>query len=75
MRICQEDIGAALQCPINSLTTSTGDGYISLASHINKFSELGQISMNIDIARLDVGDGIEGTLRRHSAQWHKARCL
>ena len=58
---------AALQCPINSLRTSTGDGYISLEAHLTKFSELGQIQMNIDIARLDDGESIEGTLRRYSA--------
>ena len=72
MCICQEDTGAALHCPITTLRASTGGGYISLAAHLTKFSELGQISVNIDIARLDDGDGIEGTLRRHSAQWHKA---
>ena len=45
----------------------SGDGYISLAAHLTKFSELGQIPMNIDIARLNDGDGIEPTLQRHSA--------
>ena len=28
--------------------------------------------MNIDIARLNDGDGIKQTLQRHSGQWHKA---
>jgi len=29
------------------------DGYILLASNLTKFTELGEIPMNIDIARLD----------------------
>ena len=70
--LCQEDTGATLQCPVNSKRGYTGDGYISLAAHLTKFSELGQIPMNIDIARLNGGDGIEPTLQRHSARWHKA---
>ena len=70
--LCQEDTGATLQCPVNSKRGYTGDGYISLAAHFTKFSELGQIPMNIDIARLNDGDSIESTLQRHSARWHKA---
>ena len=70
--LCQEDTGAALQCPVNALRAAVGDGYTSLATHLTKFSELAQIPMNIDIARLDDGGGIEATLRSHSARWHKA---
>ena len=42
----KKTLGASLQCPVNSLRASTGDGYISLVSHLTKFSELGQIPMN-----------------------------
>ena len=49
-----------------------GNGYVSLAGHLTKFYELGHMPMNTDIARLDDGDGIEATLKRHSARWHKA---
>ena len=70
--LCQEDTGATLQCPVNSKRGYTGHGYISLAANLTKFSELGQIPMNIDIATLNDGDGIELTLQRHSARWHKA---
>ena len=67
--LCQEDTGAALQRPVNSRRAS---GYTSLAAHLAKFFELGHKPMNIDIARLDNGGGIEATLMRHSARWHKA---
>ena len=65
---CQEDTGAALQCPVNNnVRAPTLDGYISLAANLTKFAELGEIPMNIDIARLNNADGIEATLRRHTA--------
>ena len=70
--LCQEDTGVALQCPVNSVRAPIGNGYISLASHLTKFCELGHMPMNIDIARLDDGDGLEATLTKHSARWHKA---
>ena len=66
--LCQEDTGVALQCPVNSLRAPIGNGYISLASHLTKFCELGHMPMNIDIARLDDGDGLEATLTKHSAK-------
>lgn len=70
--LCQEDTGVVLQCPVNSRRGPIGNGYISLAGHLAKFYELGQMPMNIDTARLDDGDGIEATLMRHNARWHKA---
>lgn len=59
-------------CPVNSLRAPIGNGYISLAGHLANFDELGHMPMDIDTARLDDGDGIEATLMRHSARWHKA---
>ena len=70
--LCQEDTGASLQCPVNSLRASTGSGYVSLANHLSKFAELGHVPMNIDTTRLDDEDGMEATLVRHKAWWHKA---
>ena len=72
--LCQEDTGVALRCPANCLRAPIGNGYVSLAGHLAKFHELGQMPMNINTARLDDGDGIhvEATLMRHSAPWHKA---
>ena len=65
--LCQEDTGVALQRPANSLRAPIGNGYVSLAGHLTKFYELGHMPMNIDVARLDDGDGIEAALMRHSA--------
>ncbi len=71
--LCQVDTGTALQCPANNnMSAPTVDGYVSLTSNLIEFAELGEIPMNIDIARLNDGDGIETTMRRHTARWHKA---
>ena len=31
--------------------------------------------MSVDIEGLDEGDGLEATMRRHHASWHKTCCL
>ena len=49
-----------------------GSGYKSLAEYLIQFQSLGCVPMDIDINRLDDGDGIEATLIRHQAYWHKA---
>ncbi len=67
------DTGTALQYPANNnMSAPTVDGYVSLTSNLIEFAELGEIPINIDIARLNDGDGIETTMRRHTARWHKA---
>ena len=39
--LCQEDTGVALQCPVNSLRSPIGNGYISLGWWpVQKFQEL-----------------------------------
>lgn len=71
--LCQEETGTALQCPYAAKDNKApiGSGYKSLAGHLTNFNKLGQMPMNIDIERLDDGDGIEATLMRHRAGWHK----
>ncbi len=64
------DTGTALQCPANNnMSAPTVDGYVSLTSNLIEFAELGEIPMNIDIARLNDGDG----MRRHTARGDSSR--
>ena len=70
--LCQLDTNAALECPARSTRPTFGSGYKSLAEHLIQFQSLGCVPMDIDINRLDDGDGIEATLMRHQACWHKA---
>ena len=49
----------------------SGVGYASLTEDLVQFKGLRHMPMELNVNRLDGGDGIEATLRRHSAQWHK----
>ena len=57
----QSDNGDVLQCPAKSTKAAIGSGYKSLAEHLIKFHELGQMSVELDINRLDEGNGREAT--------------
>ena len=59
--LCQLDTNAALECPARSTRPTSGSGYKSLAEHLIQFQSLGHVPMDIDINRLDDGDGIEAT--------------
>ncbi len=68
--LCQEDTGTALQCPY-AAKGKPGVGYKTLADHLTRFNELGHMPINVDITQLNDGDGMEATLMRHHASWHK----
>ena len=70
--LCQEN-GTGLQCPyaVKNNKASVGSGYKTLAEQLTNFSELGHMPIDVDIKQLDDGDGIEATLMRHHAGWHK----
>ncbi len=61
-----------LECPARSSKAPIGIGYKSLAEHLIQFQMYGCMPLDIDIKRLDDGDGIEATMMRHHACWHKA---
>ena len=53
-----------------SMRSTFGGGYTSLAEHLMQFKSLRHVPVNIDVDRLDDGDGIEATLLRLQACWH-----
>jgi len=66
---CQTDIpGETLQCPLRSTKKPIGSSYASLADELLHFQNLHHMPMNLQVGGLDEGDGVEATLRRHSAQ-------
>ena len=69
--LCQLDTNASLECPARSTRPTFESGYKSLAEHLIQLQSLGCVA-DIDINRLDDGDGIEAMLMRHQACWHKA---
>ena len=68
--LCQNQTSDVLQCPARS-SKKPGAGYVTMAENLRKFQELGHVPLEIDLRRLDNGDGIEATLKAHSAKWHK----
>lgn len=64
-----------MQCPARSSKAPIGSGYTciytSLAQHLLQFKAHGCMAIDVDIERLDEGDGLEATMRRHRAGWHK----
>lgn len=43
----------------------------TVAETLMQFDKLGKVPLNINIARLNDGSGIETTLKKNSAKWHK----
>lgn len=68
---CQRNTKTALECPARSSKPPIGIGYVSLANQLLQFDSHGQLPFEIDIERLDDGEGIEATLMKHCACWHK----
>ena len=69
--LCQAETDEPLQCPLRSTMKPSGSGYASLTEDHLQFKGLRHMPMELNVNRLDDGDGVEATLRTHSAQWHK----
>ena len=69
--ICQESTAETLQCPQRSTKQPIGIGYVTFAEDLIRFVGLENIPLDLDLSRLDDGQGIETTLRAHAAKWHK----
>jgi len=72
--LCQAETGEPLQCPLRYTMKLSGVAYASLTEDLVQFMGLRYMPMELNVNRLDDGDGVEATLRRHIAQWHK-KCL
>ena len=74
--LCQKDTGEVLQCPERNTRQTVGCGYKSLATNLSEFRKLGCLPLDIDLARLDNGCGIEATFESNLAAWHNfVTCL
>ena len=67
--LCQEDSTEVLRCPAKSLC-GTGAGYSTIADLLRGFSAIGHLPKTLNLSRLDDGEGIEVTLKKHKARWH-----
>ena len=69
--VCQGSKAETLQCPVETKRSDVGAGYKTLAENIQQFNQLGCMPVQINLSRLDEGDGIESTFLRYKARWHK----
>ena len=69
--LCQIVTDESLQCPLRSTKQPVGSGYASLAEDLLRFQTVQHMPMDLNLLRLDDGDGIESTLKAHRAEWHK----
>uniref|UniRef100_UPI00358E7FAB uncharacterized protein isoform X1 n=2 Tax=Myxine glutinosa TaxID=7769 RepID=UPI00358E7FAB len=63
--LCQVVTDESLQCPLRSTKQPVGSGYASLAEDLLRFQTLQHMPMDLNLERLDDGDGIESTLNAH----------
>jgi len=69
--LCQAETDEPLQCPLRYIMKPSGVGYVSLTEDLVQFKGLRYMPMELNFNRLDDGDRVGATLRRHRAQWHK----
>ena len=66
------DICALCQEHGGTLINPSLKGYLSLTTHLSALHALNKVPLNINISRLDDGNGMEKTFVAHKAMWHKA---
>lgn len=69
--LCQTETCETLQCPARSTKRPIGSGYVSLAKDLLQFQDLGYMPNDLNLQRLDDGNGVEASLIAHNALWHK----
>ncbi|KAL5005325.1 hypothetical protein ScPMuIL_018781 [Solemya velum] len=72
--ICQIDTSESLQWPSQSKRKDVTPEQVfsAFTENVLRFYELQQLPVQIDLKRLDDGDGISITLLNHTAKWHKS---
>ena len=73
--LCQKETSEPLAQPWKGRgcgkSEGKGTGYQSFASSLAKFKDLGNIPLNVCPNQFDDGSGLEETLQRNHANWHK----
>ena len=59
---CQEDTAEVLRCPLESKQSDPGVGYTTIADLLLSFSEIGCLSLSVNLSWLDEGNGIAALL-------------
>ena len=70
--VCQQQTKESLQCPAKSKRRDYGAGYISFARNVKIFQHLKLLPSSFNIDCIDDGSGMEETLLKRKASWHKS---
>ena len=70
--LCQEDKNEKLVCPADSKEKDVEAGYVSLANDVIVFDNAGCFINTLSVSRMDDGDGLEITLKRHRAKFQSS---
>ena len=70
--LCQENTSEVLHCPAESKHNTQGAGYKTIANLLEGFSKAGCSPRTTNLSRLDDGESIEETFRKHKAKWHNS---
>ena len=70
--LCEQGTEEKLVCPLNSTRKNYGSGFKCLADNLQQCREIGELPIQASLSSLDEGNGIEETLKRHEAKWHKS---
>ena len=69
--LCQQDMKEELKSPPNSYQPEQ-DGYTNIATNVPLFKAMKALPIMLDPARLNEGEGIEQTLRKNNAKYHRS---
>ena len=69
--LCQKTNSDPLIDPSKARNKSQPSGHKTLANNLAELDKLGALPLLIDISRLDDGSGLEETLLKNTAKWHK----
>lgn len=70
--VCQSDTDEQLQCPKSTKRANIGAGYVTIADNLLKFKDLNCLPTSINLDSLDDGSGLQSTLMKNNARWHKS---
>ena len=72
---CQRDTGKKLVCPADYSDRFKGAGYKTIGEALQAFNDLGCLPKDVNLTRMDDGDGLEQTFVSRRAKFHTACSL
>jgi hypothetical protein len=70
--ICQQDCNETLTDPMMSKRKDAGSAYKLLAESLLKMNKLNELPRDVQIQKLDEGEGLEAAMVQNKARWHQS---